>query len=216
MPIILPPVSAIKLSFKGTLNTVPCDHSHFVHYDGTPPTVSELNTWTGQIADTSPHPYKFFLNTFFTNAYTLTEIDAVDLASSSGAVGLATYSVVGGDSFPPPTNAAAVLTNWKIARRYRGGHPKTFWPPFGDDQQNDSRTWKTAQIASFAAQLFPFWSAVFALAPVGWGTLNLANVSYFDKALNPTPPHVRTSAVLDSIIGETTPPRIHTQRRRLG
>lgn len=216
MPVILPPINAVKMVFKGLLNGLPCNTQHHIEYGGTAPTVSDLNTWAGSIADTPPHPWKFYLNTFFSHDFTLTEIDIVDLSSSSGAVGLATYSVVGGDTFPAPTNAASVLTNWKIARRYRGGHPKTFWPPFGDDNVQDALHWKSAQITSFAAQLFPFWAAVNALAPSGMLPVTLASISYFDKTTVPTPPHLRTSPVVDLIIGETTPTKIATQRRRMG
>jgi hypothetical protein len=215
MPVILPPAPAVKMRFKGVMNGMNVSWAHFFAYGGTAPTVAQLNTWCGSIADTSGHPYKFYINSFFSHDFTLTEIDCIDLASVSGAVGAATYSVPGGDTFPAPTNAASVLTNWKIARRYRGGHPKTFWPPFGDDHITDARNWQAAQITSFASVLFPYLAAVEALGPVGSAPFSSVSISYFDKALVPTPPHVRPTPIIDSIIGENTGTLIATQRRRL-
>jgi len=198
------------------MNSVPWSHSHHIAFTGTSPSPTDLNTFCTHIADTSPHPWQFYLNTFFTSQSVLTSIEAIDLTSSSGAVGAATFTLGGGDTGQPPTNASAVLSNWKIARRYRGGHPRTFWQPFGNAHQLNATSWTAGQAASFAAQLFPFWAAVEALLPSGMVSGGLVNISYFNKAGGGSPPYLRPTPVQDAIIGVLVPQKIATQRRRLG
>lgn len=83
------------------------------------------NWWSTSIA---PH---------VSNAVSVDQVQAVDIGSSTGAVSTNSVVIVGGvagNAYPPNTS---FLINWKINRRYRGGHPRTYLP---GPTQNDSNT----------------------------------------------------------------------------
>lgn len=145
-------------------------------------------------------------------------VEMIDLSSDTGASATEAMSSTGvrtGDFAP---SSASVLTSWTINRRYRGGHPRTYWPfgTAGTYESGSSKLWDTGFIAAVQTAVED-WAAAWGDATVGATVFEtLVNVSYVDKNLNPTPPYRRTVPQVDTIVLGTVKQRICTQRRRLG
>ena len=54
--------------------------------------------------------------------------EAWDLASRTGAVGVSQSSNPGTRPGSPLTVNVALCSSWKVQYRWRGGHPRTYWP----------------------------------------------------------------------------------------
>lgn len=139
----------------------------------------------------------------------LNEVTAIDLASDTGATGIATGTNAGTKITAAQPANCAVCWSWQIARRYRGGHPRTYIAGLVSDQvSNVSSITSAAQSAhqSAAAAVRTAVNGVTTSA----GTAKLATVHYYkDKTLLATP-------LVSQITGVSVDTRIDSQRRRLG
>jgi hypothetical protein len=119
---------------------------------------------------------------------------------------------------------ASVVSSYTIQRRYRGGHPRGYWP-FGvtTDLQNDV-DWTAAFVTACNTGFSTFFTALFAAGWTGAGTLTQVNVSYYDGftvVVSPTTgrarnvPTLRVSPVQDTILIVACKVSIGTQRRRI-
>src|SRR4029453_4305229 len=90
-----------------------------------PWTQSEMTTLAGFVNTQFKAKFESLLNT----AYVGDTITAIDLTSQTGYEGSATNTTSGsGAGAQVPQSACACIT-WKIARHYRGGHPRTSLGP---------------------------------------------------------------------------------------
>lgn len=90
----------------------------------------------------------------------LLECRVTDLSSDTGAEGQHLATTAGGDSFAGSCQIAVVV-KLPVALRYRGGHPKTFYPPFGDDKKADASSWIGSRCSDFSARLISWQIAMF-------------------------------------------------------
>lgn len=115
----------------------------------------------------------------------------------------------------PPSGCA--VASWNVSRRVRGGHPRTYFTGVVQAQMNTqpatqfSTAGRTAWLTAFTNFLSRFNTIA-----LGTGNPVLGMVSYFDKATNPTPPHLRPSPVFFPFNSVSMHPRLDSQRRRLG
>ena len=152
----------------------------------------------------------------------LTGCTVIDLSSASGGVGVHGGSVPGSLS-SPISGASCVLVNYLIARRYRGGRPRSYFP-FGDSSVVGNRqTWEATFITGVGSHLAGAFAAVIGSTSGGTTINQHANVSYYDGSrvvISPTTgrarnvPILRTTPVVDTIVGFSTSTRIANQRRR--
>jgi hypothetical protein len=152
------------------------------------------------------------------NNVTLGGVDAIDLTSATSAAVDISAGVPGtrGDDEIPAN--VAYLVDYPIVRRYRGGHPRSYLLVLGNADFLDAAHWSSAATAEVATHWEAFLNAIVGFTSSGFTVNNLVNVSYVDKALNPTPPYYRTTPLVDVItvadaIGNQ---QMASQRRRIG
>lgn len=191
---------------------------YFLRYTGTAPTSSDLNSLaTAQVTSWGTNQ-----KGLFHSAYTLTAIEIVDLTTTSSAVGFAAAAVAGTRSGAVLPGGTAAVMKQHIARRYRGGHPRLYFPAGVQGDLTDLNTWGasfiTAMQGDWAAYILDWnanrWSGASAVSPV--------NVSYFQGFTNVTFPSGRTRPVptpravpvVDLITGYAMNPQVASQRRR--
>lgn len=116
---------------------------HF-KYAGGVPTVTNLNSlatqiriaWTNRLApQTVP-------------GYALSGVVVTDIASATGAQGVDSVRVNGTSAHATMSAATCALLNHSIARRYKGGKPRTYLPSLGQDDLANASTWSGASQAA--------------------------------------------------------------------
>lgn len=155
---------------------------------------------------------------------TFTNVKCTDLSSPSGGQGSAAVSHDGTRGGATLSVNDCVVINFQIARRYRGGKPKTF-NPFGvsTDMVND-RTWGSIFLIE-VNEAWALWQSDIGGAVVGTTTMGAqCNVSYyhgFASVQNPVTlrwrniPTPRTAPDVDTIASFSANAIIGSQRRRL-
>lgn len=97
----------------------------FFKWSGADPTATALNT----LAQTL---YNLFVSegvpALMAKTTYLQEIVLEDLTSTTGAVGTYASNYEGSRTGTPLPADAAAVTSYEIRRRYRGGHPRSYWP----------------------------------------------------------------------------------------
>jgi hypothetical protein len=156
---------------------------------------------------------------------TLTSVTVQDLSSDTGVVAETTATTAGsgsGNAMPPNI---AININHVIARRYRGGKPKTFLRAgtVSDVHATLKNEWSAAFIATATTAWQAFVSDV--LAASGANLSNIVNVSWyqgFTPVLNPVTGRTRDVAKLradgpitDVVTDAIVRPKFGSQRRRL-
>ena len=131
---------------------------------------------------------------------------------------------VTGNSLNAALIRTAFLGSMKIARRYRGGKPRTYLPIGGAGKLQDAQTWTSAFVADIQAALNQIIADIAVTASGGCALGNLVNVSYYEgfvSSQNPitlrwrTIPKQRTAGPLvDPVTSWVAETRIGSQRRR--
>lgn len=155
----------------------------------------------------------------------LSSVKCVDLSSATAPLGEYVTPVPGtsgGSSIPAST---AFLVTYQIARRYRGGKPKSFLPIGAQSDLADVGAWSTTFISNVQTQWNAFIAAVLADTSAVTFT-DQVNVSYYGPPnvpiTNPVTGRTRTVSTLrtvplvDTIIGTTYEAELATQKRRIG
>jgi hypothetical protein len=125
-------------------------------------------------------------------------------------------ALTGASNIGIPPNGCAVAS-WQIARRLRGGHPRTYFAGVVQSQMNTMPgvTFTTAGQSAWLSAMQNFLTRFNAIS-IGTPLFVLGALSYYDKAVNPTPPHLRTTPVFFPFQSVKMHPRLDSQRRRLG
>lgn len=154
----------------------------------------------------------------------ITGIGVTDLTSPTSGAGVEIASFAGsrvGTRLPAQTCA---LVNGHIARRYRGGKPRTYWP-FGvaEDLTNDQQ-WQSGFPTAVTASMTSYNTLISGTVVSGTALGGLVSISYyrgFTPVVNPISgrtrdvPNVRTGTIpVDTIETFSTNPNVSTQRRR--
>lgn len=154
--------------------------------------------------------------------FALTEVDVLDIASTSGASGQWSGSEGGTRSGSFIPSSVAVNIEFQIARRYRGGKPKIYLPPGAQGDLGDQGHWSNTYKTAVQTAIDAFFAAVTALSVGAVGALGHVNLSYYNGFKNITNssgreravPTYRDSALLDSITGYSVKQEVSSQRRR--
>lgn len=97
---------------------------YFILYSGGPPAVSDLEAF----ANTSDAAANTYLVPQLHDSCAYTGSIWEDLSSDTGAVYSSEVSHTGDLSADPLPAGTAFVVSYEIARRYRGGHPRGYWP----------------------------------------------------------------------------------------
>ena len=193
----------------------------YVEYTGSAPTNAQMVTFATAVASA----VNTDLSSQYCNQCTLTEVIAEDLTSSTGAVGSATVSYGGSNGSWGGTLSSALLINFLIQRRYRGGKPRIYFPPPSNSQLTNPDQWSSSFLTTFSTHWGSFMTAVLAAVWTGGGSLSQVSVSYYEgftAFAGPTGryrniPKLRTGGpVIDAVSSTAINQRPANQRRRLG
>lgn len=154
--------------------------------------------------------------------WALTEVDVLDIASYDGLSGQWTGSNAGTYSGNAVPSNCAMNVEFDIARRYRGGKPRIFWPPPGFNSLLDSAHWDSTILGDINTATAAFFTDIAALTIGAVGTLAHVNLSYYQGFTNVTnssgrtraAPKYRPVALLDSVDGYAAKAVVGSQRRR--
>jgi hypothetical protein len=191
----------------------------FVRYSGTAPTNADLATFDAAIATA----YGTNLKSLADTGQIMNEVSSQDLSTATAGVDDSTVSVAGtrGASFIGASSA--LVASYRIARRYRGGHPRGYWPFGIQTDLNDRNTWKSTFITAANTGLTAFFTAVNAAGWSGAGTLDHVNVSFysgFTVVTNPITgrarnvPTLRGTPLIDAVTATFAQSSVGSQRRR--
>jgi len=150
-------------------------------------------------------------------------VDVVDLADETAATGTYEHLTSGTNlnGFLPA--GVAVLMNHHIARRYRGGKPRSYLPLMTPGNMDTPSAWSDSTIAGFNTQWAAFTTAVLALESGDTLLDEFVSVSYYKgyAAGRPRsnghlyfPPGIRETPIVDTILRSTMNPKPGSQRRR--
>lgn len=218
----LPPVpDVIRVEIEWSVGPDPLAITRlWYQYTGGPPVAADCTTLAGDVitALTAHFP------ALATSSIKVTAVRVTDMASSTGADVTVTASLVGSRSGGIVPAGSAVLSNYHISRRYRGGKPRSYLPFLAASDISDAQDWSAAGVAAVLAA----WTTI-ANALVGdtAGSTTIAahvNVSYYEGFTNVpygVPTKYRRTPTLrvggpqvDVINSITVPQRIASQRRR--
>src|ERR1700690_4116738 len=144
----VPGVVKIALVFSDGINTDVVTR-FYLEYSGTAPSAAELDTFcTGVHATFVPN-----LAAEMHEDLSLIRVEATDLSSLTGATGLDTSTDPGTASGDPVPLSAAVVSSYVISRRYRGGHPRGYWPLGAGAVLTNPQRWDAGFIASCQANI---------------------------------------------------------------
>lgn len=133
-------------------------------------------------------------------------VDGSDATPVSGSSG----------SQPMPASAAAILS-WRLAKRYRGGHPRTYLAGQVVGSMMNEVEWLSAFVTDKQTRANNFLTGVNALTPSPFTSVTLGVLSYFAAGGSETkPPTYLDPPVFRPFTSVIAKPGIATQRRRLG
>lgn len=143
------------------------------------------------------------------NQYAFNSLVATDLSTTFGAVSTVTLTGNGTGGGLSSTNASCVGLSWKIARHYRGGHPRSYIGPISSTQIASGTTLAAATVTAAKAAGAGIISDIRAITGSG-APANLVAVHRIHAGDVLRPPQV------DIITAVGVDTRIDTQRKRLG
>ena len=148
-----------------------------------------------------------------------------DLTTPSSGFGESLITSVGGGSAEDLAASTCLLVNYHIARRYRGGKPRSYWPTNIAVDLSTPHTWDTGVLATMTGEWQTSYLDVLVGFVQGGTTIGpQVSVSYYSGFTTPpvAPGHraknvstPRAVAITpDLILGFTLNPKPGTQRRR--
>jgi hypothetical protein len=191
--------------FTNSAVGLPARVRQFWQYSGGPPSNADCVT----LANAAYTLFGAHLAGLMHTSWEAGNVTVTDLTSPTSGVGSSTMGVITGTNSGHPLPAsAATLVNLIVHRRYRGGHPREYWPLGDSDNLNDERSWSPAYVTAFNSDYGAFTSGIGASTA---GTTTIAgrvNVSYYagftvhtgttGRARNVATP--RSSALVDIVV----------------
>ena len=201
----LPPVPLVsKAVIAGTVGgTTWANIFHFL-WDTAP-----TNTNMQELADQCFIDYCTNLPLNWSNGFTATSCITEDLSSSPALPGSHVGSATGTSS-SSISAGTAMLVKHIIARRYRGGHPRTYMPPPGSGSMTDDDRWTTAVVTAQQGYFDDFIGTLLGHSFTANTLDAYVNVSYYSGG------SLRVTPVVDVIAGSIVVRTVATQRRRIG
>jgi hypothetical protein len=181
-------------------------------YSGTRPAPADCAAIANHLATATLGAYL----THIPASTALSSVIVTDLQGNDGQQGSAASTQAGTGGIPPEAASASFVLHLLVNARYRGGHPRVYFPPLGNSYLQDSQTWQAAAVTPVFSALDTWLNALPGFSAGGCVVGLQCAVSYYNKAVNPTPPHLRPSPLVLDITSRTPRPKIGSQRRRLG
>lgn len=159
------------------------------------------NAWAANIAPLVP------------NTVLLNTVEVTDISTRTGAQGSDTTGSIGTRAGTPLPANVACCVSWKIGTRYRGGHPRTYFPGPTTADCVTQTTWLAAYVTAMNNAAAAIRTAINGAAS-GGATWAMCAVSYYHKVAGAEAYKVPPDSWL--VTGTAVHTRIDTMRRRLG
>jgi len=211
------PVLRVRLDYTNS-DTFLGGNRFYLSYAGSAPTAGNCSTIASDIATA----WGTNIAPIVGEDWGLSQVDVLDISSLTGASGQWTGSITGSWSGTSLPSSAATNVEFDIARRYRGGKPRIFWPPPSTTAMADAGHWSTGFVADVTSNNAAFWAACAAISVGAVGVMAHVNVSYYSGFKNITNssgrtravPQYRTAALVEAVNGYAIKSVIGSQRRR--
>lgn len=214
----LPPVSKIvRVDLKHIMSGGNAATRIFFSYGGTL-SRTDAQTWVDAIANA----WKTNMLVQMSNKITLTQTVLTDLTSATSPQVFSTVTGAGSGTVNPAGAGTSFVVQKKIARRYRGGHPRQYIPGMIAIFGTTPNTWDATYFGQVMAAYSAFVSAALTAVPVAASPATEQNVSYFTGFTNKTfpsgrvhpVPTPRATPITDLVISNVGNPKVGSQRRR--
>jgi hypothetical protein len=198
--------NVLMIEFLWTQTGVPCANVMHAQYEGGPPSGADLEAIAEEIATAW---WAEALYSIYSNSTVFVGIRITDLNSDTGAVG--EFSEGGGGTGEEGTlpAQACVLTNITIARRYRGGHPRIYFPPPQWDTMDSATQWKSTTVSTFTTAVTALQASLSSASNGSTVLTSPVCVSYRDGD------DWRVDNLVEPWTGFSVSPIVATQRRRV-
>lgn len=130
-----------------------------------------------------------------------------DIASSASLVAIQAGAASPSQALP---NGTALVVSHHISRRYRGGHPRTYFAGLSAADMLSAREWTAGTVSAWQAAWNSFSSSLMGATTGGINITEIGSVSYRSGNAR------RVAPVFDQFVGSAVQPRVCSQRRRLG
>lgn len=155
----------------------------------------------------------------------LLSVSCIDLSSAAQTTGVSTVGTATGTragGFLPAN--VCVLANYRIARRYRGGKPRTYFPLGTQTDLQDSQLWQGSSLTNFQTAI---GTAISNSVTATGGAITLTghvNVSYYSGSTwvavgtggrTKRVATRRTTPLVDPVLAMNVSPKPASQRRRM-
>jgi hypothetical protein len=178
---------------------------HF-KYTGGPPSSADCIGIAGAVNA----QYATNLKSLLSTNYSLSAVRCLDIDSNTGAQGENDVPVLGTrvGAILPISNA--VVISHQIARRYRGGHPRSYAPFGAETDLGNNQHWGATFITSCTTGWNTFAAGCITITAGTTVLTAYASVSYYSGKTQ------RGTPVVDTILNSQAKTRVGSQRRRLG
>lgn len=173
-------------------------------YTGGAPIAADLNSFA---ADAYSELVSDFIGTI-NEEYMLTECVVTPQDNGSFPTGSHTGTNVGGSTGQNPGSGVAQDLIWQVPLRYRGGRPRTSFPPPSTSNMVNAREWSSSAITGFNSAVASFMAHFLERSYGGITIGSVACVSYVHLGVPREPPLI----LLPS--SGTLRPRLGSMRKR--
>jgi hypothetical protein len=190
----------------------------FYLYSGGPPTSANLASWGTLIANSMNGDFAAITP----SNVQWNELVLTDLGSNTGAAATVQLAVPAGtEALAPPDECT--VTSYTLDVRYRGGHPRTYWPFSAGSSINPGGTWPTTFTTAVQNAVSAAIAAPIAAQEGSATCTNHVAVSYysgFTSVENPIThryrnvPTLRPTPLTHNVVGMIVQPYVGSQRRR--
>jgi hypothetical protein len=212
--------NVIRWRILGTLqNLAPWGIRLYSAYTGTTPTSAAILS----LAETVVASWTNRIGAYQSNDVFTLQCIGNDLSSDTGASATADTDNSGGVADGSIDNQIAAVVKHVIARRYRGGKPKTFVPGIAASYQADQSHWTTALANDLGSAFAAFNTDIAGMSADGCDLSGLVNVSFYTGFTTPkneetgryrNVPTYRAVPLIDTVTSFSCDTLFGSQRRR--
>lgn len=203
-PLLNQPVILVRLNWTLGVSTNNMNVLHY-RYSGARPSSADLTSLCGIIST----GYGASQQALFHLGSVLHTIQAVDIQGTDGQQGITQVDKAGTKAGTPSPASASFMMGLKINQRYRGGHPRLYFPGGITIDQADTQHWTTAFTSAALTALGTWLQGISGQTVGGTQIGNQCVVSRFRHLVPLDPP------VVYDVISRTSLQRIAQQRKRL-
>ncbi len=200
--------NVLKVEWTGTTGYYNWAVIHHCSWSGATPVSATLASFATTLAGLWSSDMKAYYNA----ATVLNSVIMTDLTSATGAQGLDSPNIAGTNADMGTAANAAVLVNYPSSIRYRGGHPRSYWPAPCYGELTDDTHWTAGFITAVGTFTAAVQNDYSTLTVSSTNLTGMCAVSYYTaKALRATPYVMAISNGAYTVVS-----RIASQRRRIG